>query len=127
MDATLIDNFKFRQFLEVSTLTFAEKYDINTIFNCLSNERKVHIIDNWPIYLDQILKIKNETLEKRKENIAETLDRISNIVDEAILRKMKQEEEKKQLEIELKEVQKNAIIFDQMKKLSDLKKLINNN
>ncbi|MDD2487291.1 MAG: hypothetical protein PHS92_02895 [Candidatus Gracilibacteria bacterium] len=124
MDAPINDNFKFRQYLEASTLTFAEKYDIGTIFNCLSNERKIRIIDNWPLYLDQILKIRNETKEKRRENIMNTLNNINNIVNDAILRQRDQQEKNRRLEAEQQEINRNAQVFDQMRKTNDLQNLI---
>ena len=125
MNIQIGDNFKFRQYLEESSLTFAEKYDIWNIFNCLSNDRKIQIIDNWPFYLNQILKIRNETQEKRKENIMNALNNINNIVNEAILRQKDQEEKNRKLELERQEIEKGARIYDQMKKANDLQNLIN--
>jgi hypothetical protein len=124
MNLAIGDNFKFRQYLEESSLDFAEKYDIGNIFNCLSNDRKVKIIDNWPFYLNQILKIRNETQEKRKENIMNALNNINNIVNEAILRQKDQDEKNRKLVIEQNEIQKNAQIYDQMKRTNDLQNLI---
>ncbi|EKE26839.1 MAG: hypothetical protein ACD_4C00137G0005 [uncultured bacterium (gcode 4)] len=118
-------NFKFRQCIEESWLSFAEKYDIWNIFNCLSDERKIQIIDNWPHYLDQILKIRSETDDKRKENIRNALNNINNIVNEAILRQKESEAKKEKLEKENREIQRNAQIYDQMKKANDLQSLIN--
>lgn len=119
------NNFKFKQLLEESWLNIAEKYDISNIFNCLSDSRKIEIIDSWPYYLNQILKIRNETQEKRRENIFKALENINNIVNEAILRQ-KDEQEKKQKEAkELNEINKNASLYDQLKRVNNLQNLIN--
>ncbi|MDD2566225.1 MAG: hypothetical protein PHZ26_03945 [Candidatus Gracilibacteria bacterium] len=118
------DNFKFRQLLEESGLIMAEKYDIGTIFSCLTNERKIEIIDSWPFYLDQLLKIRNESLEKRKTNIMNALNNIDNIVNEAILRKRGNEEKNHKQFLENQDIQKNADIYNQLKRTNDLQNLI---
>ncbi|EKE27635.1 MAG: hypothetical protein ACD_3C00183G0008 [uncultured bacterium (gcode 4)] len=119
-----IDNFKFRQMLDTSGLSVAEKFDINNIFNCLSLWRKIEIMDNWPIYLDQILKIRNETQDKRRENIALALNNINNIVNEAILRQKDEEERKRKESIEIQEINRAASTYDQMRKTNDLQALL---
>lgn len=120
-------NFKFKQLLDESMLTQQEKYDLSNIFACLSDSRKIEIIGNWPFYLNWILKIRNETEEKRKENIMNALNNIDNIVNDAILRK-KDEEQRKQRESESKkEEQRTADIYNQFKKTNDLQNLIRKN
>lgn len=119
-------NFKFKQLLDESWLNVQEKYDLSNIFNCLGDNRKIEILDNWPIYLNKILKIRNETLEKRRENIRNALNNINNIVNEAIL-KQKDEEKRKEQEIkDNREIDKNAQLYDQMRKTQNLQNLINN-
>ena len=121
------DNFKFKQLLDQSGLNVAEKYDISNIFSCLSDSRKIETIDSWPFYLNQILKIRNETQEKRRDNIFKALENINNIVNDAILRQKDEEERKRMKELENKEITKNASIYDQMKRANDLTNLIRNN
>lgn len=118
-------NFKFKQLLDESWLNVQEKYDLSNIFNCLSDSRKVEILDNWPVYLNKILKIRNETLEKRRENIRNALDNINNIVNEAILRQKDEEKRKEQELKENREINKNAELYNQMKRQKDLQNLIN--
>jgi stalled ribosome alternative rescue factor ArfA len=111
-----IDNFKFKQMLDSSGLSISEKFDINNIFNCLSIDRKIEIIDNWPNYLNQILKIRNETQDKRRENIANALHNINNIVNDAILRQRDEEERKRKESLERQEINRSANTYDQMKR-----------
>lgn len=121
------NNFKFKQLLEQSGLSFGEKYDISNIFNCLSDDRKMDIIDSWPFYLNQILKIRLETEDKRRENIAKALRNIDNIVNEAILRKKAEEEQRRLQRIEDNEIQKNAQVFEEMRRANALQNLIRKN
>lgn len=118
-------NFKFKQLLNESWLNVQEKYDLSNIFNCLSDGRKIEIIDNWPTYLNKVLKIRNETLEKRRDNIRNALNNINNIVNEAILRQ-KDEEIRREREIrQNREIEKNAQAYDQIRKTKNLQNLIN--
>lgn len=117
-------NFKFKQLLEQSWLSVAEKYDISNIFNYLSDDRKIDIIDKWPHYLNEILKIRQESFDKRRDNIARALKNIDDIVNEAILRKKDEEERKRQEMKENNEIVKNAQSYDEIRKLQNLQNLI---
>ncbi len=119
------DNFKFKQLLEASGLSVSEKYDISSIFNVLSDDRKIDIIAKWPQYLNEILKIRMESLEKRRENISKALRNIDAIVSEAMLRKKDEEERKQRERVENTEVLKNAQTFDEIRRANALKNLIN--
>jgi len=118
-------NFKLKQLLDESWLNVQEKYDLSNIFNCLSDSRKVEIIDNWPVYLNKVLKIRNETLEKRRDNIRNALNNINNIVNEAILRQKDEEKRREREAQENMEINKNAELYNQMKRQKDLQNLIN--
>ncbi|EKE29395.1 MAG: hypothetical protein ACD_2C00181G0003 [uncultured bacterium (gcode 4)] len=120
----LVDNFKFKQLLEESGLSFSEKYDISNIFNVLSDERKIDILNKWPLYLNEIFKIRNESLEKRKENLTHALNNIEKIVNEAILRKRDEDERKSRESAERQEINRTAFAYDQMKKANDLQSLL---
>lgn len=108
-------------------MSVAEKHDISHIFDCLSDDRKVAIIDAWPYYLDQILKIRKETYEKRRENIMTAIRNINNIVNEAILRKKQQEEMRVAQRTDEAELMRNAETYDQMRRANQLQQLIRKN
>lgn len=118
-------NFKFKQLLDESWLNIQEKYDLSNIFNCLSDSRKIEIIDNWSFYLNKVLKIRNETLEKRRENIRNALENINKIVNEAILRQRDTEVKQEKERQDRLEIEKNAWIYDQLRKSQNLQNLIN--
>jgi hypothetical protein len=119
-----VDNFKFKQLLEQSGLSQAEKYDISNIFSCLSNDRKMEIIDKWPIYLNQILAIREESYEKRRAIIDRALQNINNLVNEAILRQRDDDARKERQRTENNEIMRNAQTYDQLRKNNNLQNLI---
>lgn len=120
-----IDNFKFNQLLEQSGLSISEKYDIWSIFSALNDDRKIDIINKWPQYLNEILKIRQDSFEKRRENIVIALRNIDSIVNEAILRKKDEEERLRQKSIENSQIMKGTQSFDEIRRSNALKDLIN--
>lgn len=117
-------NFKFWQLLDASWLSDSEKYDIWNIFSCLSDDRKVDIITHWERYLWEILKIRRETQDKRRENIYEALRNINHMIDEAMLRKKDEDEKKRKEMMEHKDALANADYYDRMRKANNLQNLI---
>jgi len=90
-----MDNYRFRVLLDSSPLSPDEKYNLNAIFNSLSDIRKIDILDNWNLYLTKIMDIKNLSTLQKNANLQNTLTNINRILDDALAR---QEAEKKALE-----------------------------
>ncbi len=118
-----MDNYKFTSLLAQTSLSIAEKYNLTVIFNTLTDNRKIEIIDNWRVYYDKILSIHTAAEEEKAENIRITFAKINSLIDEALLRDeaRKQEEAKKRRQQE--EELKAAEMYDAQRRLEQLRNI----
>ena len=66
-----MDNYKFTSLLAQTSLSTAEKYNLTVIFNTLTDNRKIEIIDNWRVYYDKILSIHTAAEEEKAAAMVE--------------------------------------------------------
>ncbi len=84
-------NFKLRSLLESSWISWEIQYNITNIFESLTNEKKIEILDNWKTgYLPKILKMQTEADEKLRKSLLWAIAEIRKMVDEAILEEQKE-------------------------------------
>lgn len=117
----IMDNYKFTSLLAQTSLSTAEKYNLTVIFNTLTDNRKLEIIENWRVYYDKILSIHTSAEEEKAENIRVTFAKINNLIDEAILRDEARKRQEAAQEEKQKEEQRSAETYDMQRKLEQLR------
>ncbi|MDD2745256.1 MAG: hypothetical protein PHU93_01845 [Candidatus Gracilibacteria bacterium] len=117
-----MENFQLQTYLTTAPLGDEAKYNLKTIFHTLSDARKIEILGNWPKYLDMLLKIEQKGKEERDKNIAETLQKIENIISDGLERdRQKNKELAKKMEQQQEDILA-AEQYDQQKKNEDFQK-----
>ena len=118
-----MDNFQFTALLASSPFSPEERRNFTVIFNSLTPERKVQIIDGWPGYLDQILAIKHKAKEERERIIAEGFAKITQMMSEAYVREQAEARKKVQEAKEQEEIARNVEFYNRQKKLEQIRSL----
>lgn len=116
-----MDNYKFTSLLAQTSLSVWEKYNLTVIFNTLTDNRKIEIIENWRVYYDKILSIHNIAEEEKTENIRITFAKINHLIDEALLRDEARKIEESKQEAEREEEKKSSEIYDTQRKMEQLR------
>ncbi len=127
-----MENFQLQTYLATAPLWEEAKHNLNTIFHTLSDSRKLEILNNWPKYLDLLLRIEKKGVEERQNNIQEAMWKIDDIISDALHRekerliqenteKLKQHEyrigaAKYDIQIQNQELQKKLQILRQSEK-----------
>ncbi len=122
-----MDNYRLKVLLETSWLSAEVKYNVTNIFNSLTDEKKVEIIDRWEnFFFPRILKLQKLSEEEIKQAVIESLKQINNVIDEALLR---EKNEKEKLEKQRKLEETNNVqteqILQQKKVLEQFEKIKN--
>ena len=81
-----MSNSRFTELLDASPLSPEDKYNLGVIFDALRDERKIDIIDHWPLYLEKIVLIQHLAEEEKKRQVKLAFKKISALIDEAYLR-----------------------------------------
>lgn len=118
-----MDNYKFTSLLAQTSLSTAEKYNLTVIFNTLTDNRKLEIIENWRIYYDKILSIHNQAEEEKQENIRITFAKINNLIDEAILREEARKKAEAKQETQKEEERKTSEVYDMQRRMEQLRNI----
>lgn len=116
-------NFQFSLYLRESGLSESEQSNLERIFESLTPERKVIVIEQWPQYLDKLLEIKHYAEAERKRNIFEAFARIEAILDDAQVRKQEADKQAKIQEMQRRENAEGARKFDELRRMEALKKI----
>lgn len=118
-----MDNYKFTSLLAQTTLSTAEKYNLTVIFNTLTDNRKLEIIENWRTYYDKILSIHTSAEEEKAENIRITFAKINSLIDEALLRDQARKQAEVQKEAQQEEERKSAEIYDMQRRMEQFRNI----
>ncbi len=118
-----MDNYKFTSLLAQTTLSTAEKYNLTIIFNTLTDNRKIEIIENWRVYYDKILSIHNTAEEEKAENIRVTFAKINSLIDDAIQRDEVRKREEAKAEKQREEERKNSETYDMQRRMEQLRNI----
>lgn len=126
-----MDNYRLKILLETSGFSNEVKYNVMIIFNSLTSDKKVEIIDRWEkFFFPRILKLQKLSEEEIKQAVIESLKQINNVIDEALLRE-KTEKAKIEKQIQLEEtdnIQTEKIlqqkrVLEQFEKIKNLWKI----
>lgn len=118
-----MDNYKFTSLLAQTSLSNAEKYNLTIIFNTLTDNRKLEIIENWRVYYDKILSIHTVAEKEKTENIRITFAKINSLIDEALLREEARKREEGRQEAKKEEERKTAGEYDQQRRMEQLRNI----
>ena len=118
-----MDNYKFTSFLAQTSLSTGEKYNLTIIFNTLTDDRKIEIIENWKKYYDKILSVHTSAEEEKQENIRITFAKINSLIDEALLRDEARKREETKQEKQKEEERKMTETYDMQRRLEQLRNI----
>jgi hypothetical protein len=116
-------NFQFSLYLRESGLSEAERANLERIFESLTPDRKLDIIERWPRYLDRILQIRQYAEAERKRNILQAFARIEAILDDAELRKQEAAERTEKAAAEQRAVEEGSRAYDAARRMDALKRI----
>ena len=118
-----MDNYKFTSLLSQTSLSTAEKYNLTVIFNTLTDNRKLEIIENWRMYYDKILSIHSAAEEEKAENIRITFAKINSLINEALLRDEARKKLEAKQEQQREEERRNAELYDARRRMEQLRNI----
>ena len=118
-----MDNFKFNAILAATPFSEEERRNFATIFNTLTDKRKIEIIEGWSKYLDRILIIQQKAKVERERIIQEAFENIHHLMDDVYLREQTEKARKEQEATEQEEIARNAALYDQRRKLEQMRNL----
>lgn len=73
-------NTQLEILLAKSDLDIKDKFEIRQIFEMLSTEKKVNIINNWDYIILSLDKVKQDLIEEQKILMWKALDDIENVI-----------------------------------------------
>lgn len=73
-------NTQLEILLAKSDLDIKDKFEIRQIFEMLSTEKKVNIINNWDYIILSLDKVKKDLIEEQKILMWKALDDIENVI-----------------------------------------------
>lgn len=116
-------NSQLTTLLSRSALTAEDIHNVSVIFWSLSDERKIHILWNWEIYLDKLAKERQKLNEEYSMSIYASLSQANTLLDEAIARFNKKQKEKSETKRITREELKSAVLYDENQKILEIRNL----
>lgn len=116
-------NSQLTTLLSRSALTAEDIHNVSVIFWSLSDERKIHILWNWEIYLDKLAKERQKLNEEYSMSIYASLSQANTLLDEAIARFNKKQKEKNEAKRITREELKSAVLYDENQKILEIRNL----
>jgi hypothetical protein len=92
------------------------------IFNTLTDGRKLEILNDWPKYLDLLLKIEKKGVEERQNNIREALGKIESIISDALERDRQKAVRETATQMQLQENTASGTQYDAQKRTREFQK-----
>ncbi len=74
-------NTRLRTLLERSPLSAEDRHNIMVIFEALNEEKKHHILENWDIYIVEMVMVRKEVDSANRALLDEALEMIDTLKD----------------------------------------------
>jgi len=105
-----MSNARLRTLLERSPLSAEDRHNIAVIFDALTGDRQHHILENWDVYIVEMVMVRKEIDSANRALLEEAIEMIDTLKDaknaheaEMLLEKFKKQ---KQTRLELESVNK---------------------
>lgn len=85
-----MNNSQLSKLLARTPLNEEDKHNVTIIFSSLSDERKMHILNHWELYLAQLIAEQQRLNEEQKILLIETLSQANTILDETLAQQQEQ-------------------------------------
>lgn len=119
-------NSQLQTLLARTPLCEEDIYNVTVIFEALSEERKIHILNHWEKYVAKLI-LEREKLDKtREKEIIKTLKQANTLLDEAILRMNEKNFQKEEMKRQTQENLASADLYESMKKSKNLREIARN-
>lgn len=109
--------------LSRSALTAEDIHNVSVIFWSLSDERKIHILWNWEIYLEKLAQERQKLNEEYSMSIYASLSQANTLLDESIAKFNNKKEMENQAKKNTIEELKSAILYDENQKILEIRNL----
>ena len=109
-------NSQLRTLLDRAPLCDEDKHNVFVIFRALPDERKIHILNHWEIYVAKLILERHKRNAEDEKELLATLKQMDTLLDEAIARQNEKNQQKRQMKKIIREELDSAVQYENMQK-----------